>query len=116
VREPLEPAVYLVVGYIDATLANRSVLNLGRGNDMGSGILWPDLIDNARIHNRAVRLPYVTHDWCRRIAASSAVGSCSVHILILAVDQPKPRSAQQARHKQFRFAYGAASAPLRSAS
>jgi len=32
------------------------------------------------------------------------------------VDQPKPRSAQQARHKGIRFAFGAASAPLRPAS
>jgi len=31
-------------------------------------------------------------------------------------DRPKPRSAQQARHKQIRFAYGAASAPLRPVS
>ena len=31
-------------------------------------------------------------------------------------DQPKPRSAQQARHKGIRFAFGAASAPLRPAS
>jgi len=27
------------------------------------------------------------------------------------MDQPKPRSAQQARHKRIRFAFGAASAP-----
>jgi hydroxylamine reductase (hybrid-cluster protein) len=27
-------------------------------------------------------------------------------------NQPKPRSAQQARHKRIRFAFGAASAPL----
>jgi hypothetical protein len=27
------------------------------------------------------------------------------------MNQPKPRSAQQARHKAIRFAYGAASVP-----
>ena len=32
------------------------------------------------------------------------------------MDQPKRRSAQQARHKKLRFAYGAASARLRPAS
>jgi hypothetical protein len=32
------------------------------------------------------------------------------------MDQSKRRSAQQARHKQLRFAYGAASASLRPAS
>ena len=32
------------------------------------------------------------------------------------IDQPKPRSAQQPRHKHIRFAYGAASATLRPAS
>jgi len=32
------------------------------------------------------------------------------------MDQPKPRSAQQARHERIRFAYYAASAPLRPAS
>ena len=32
------------------------------------------------------------------------------------MDQPKPRSAQQARHEAIRFAFGAASAPLRPAS
>jgi len=34
----------------------------------------------------------------------------------LRADQRKPQSAQQARHKRIRFAYGAASAPLRPAS